>query len=183
MLAFVRFFFGLLLHLLSHLRRILRLLLHWCPSFLSVMSPSVVLKTASHATEIRLTTSARPPPVLDPASHRRGFWLIVGCIVVIQSSHLIRSNLLFRAMNPDASTLTSEDYKPTLAELDAMLHQAELVDRIDHDPSSRSTSSSPMDDVHLDSAVLAQAVAAVVTSALRATQRGLPASPTPAHPP
>eukprot|EP00804_Cyclotella_cryptica_P019468 CCRYP_006632-RA/>CCRYP_006632-RA protein AED:0.44 eAED:0.44 QI:0/-1/0/1/-1/1/1/0/106 len=82
-------------------------------------------------------------------------------------------------MNTDASPPSSEEYKPTLKELDARLYQKELLDCGDQVPSSQSTSFSPADAVHLDSTALAQAVAATVTSALLATQRDPLVSPSP----
>ena len=164
---------GGLWHLLRRLCHCWALFLSWLVPLLSVASPCVVLQAPYRATECRLSTSTRPPPDPDSCRQCHLFWLIVGCLATLLSSYVMPVLFFPKTMNSadPLVPLPSDDSKPTFAELESMLHKAELLDSQDQASLSWATSASPGEGGVLtdDHASLAQIITAAVASALRTT--------------
>ena len=167
--------FGGLLGLLSLLLLILARISIY---FLSIIAPPQAVTQAFHrAAEGRVAPTIRPPPKPDPARFqyasslwmivrcpRRRLllpWLIVGYIATSSHSHLIR-------YHPSRQIM---DRKPSLSDLQAMAHSAELLG---HEPSSRHTTDTGTESPlapDRSTATLAEIIAAAVTSALASTKQ------------
>jgi hypothetical protein len=115
---------------------------------------------------------------------RRLFELIVRYLFTSLSSHTINAPLSPKTMNSDAHSPPSstKDAKPTLDELESMLHKTKLIDCSDQPPSSRTMLTLHDNSVHLhdddahSAAALAQVIAAAVTSAMHTIKRTTSAS-------